>query len=667
MFSKKSGILFILLVNLFFSQQVFAQNNSSDKEKQETLQKGIELLRRYFNEKNEWQATRPEIKEDVNALLHFIEDKPIDTVLVEINQVSSDSVLNLVYRLPENVPDSLNLPGFYSTEKLEKAVEKIGLNLQAEYQEKEITVPLSLISNLEEKVNLVDSAEVNQLFTDSVLVLPDSLQPYDVIPDSLLDSAQGFQRLLKLDSIRKAYIEQVRLQYNDSLIKAYRDSVIQQYAQEQFEEEYRTKTNRLIDSVRLNNYQVLRNYNDSVVGAVNDSILLVLNELVQYADYIDTTKLNMVNIFNDKSSLLLGNDQTNYTRFWLKNEQNDSLSVLMKNLNKKTIQMSIDNGITFNRFKARETKGFDFSTLTNNVSGLTNVGKRYEVKTPWRIGGDGNIGFTQTYVENWKKGGKSALSFLMVLKGFANYSSSNGKIKWENSGEIRNGWIRQGGEISETQKNDDKFEITSRFGVSAFKKWYYSAEFNYETQLFNGYRYPRSENPEPISAFMAPARTFFKLGLDYKPNKNFSLLLSPLTLKNVYVRDTVKIDQTNFSIDADKKSFWEPGLNADIKYRRELTDDILYETKYKMFINYNEPFSKYDINWENQLVMKVNNHINFRLMVHLIYDDDVKFPVYDVYGNDTGEKKPKLQIKELITIGFSYQISRRVTRTRRMP
>ena len=141
-----------------------------------------------------------------------------------------------------------------------------------------------------------------------------------------------------------------------------------------------------------------------------------------------------------------------------------------------------------------------------------------------------------------------------------------------------------------TQKNDDKFEITSRFGVSAFKKWYYSAEFNYETQLFRGYRYPKSENPDPISAFMAPARTFFKVGLDYKPNKDFSFFLSPLTIKNVFVRDTSLIDQTNFGIDADKRSFWEPGLNADVSYRTDLTPDISYETKYKMFINYKAPF-----------------------------------------------------------------------------
>ena len=237
-------------------------------------------------------------------------------------------------------------------------------------------------------------------------------------------------------------------------------------------------------------------------------------------------------------------------------------------------------------------------------------------------------------------------------------------MKWENSGEIRNGWIRPGGSEAELQKNDDKFELTSRFGLSAFKKWYYSAEFNYETQFFNGYKYPTSANPDPISAFMAPAKTFFKIGLDYKPNNKFSMLLSPLTVKNVYVRDTVKIDQTKFGIKRGQKGFWEPGLNADLKYKRDITEDITWETKYKMFINYKQPFRKFDINWENQMVMQLSDHINLRMMVHLIYDDDVLFPVYDAAGEKTGEK-PKLQVKEFFTIGFSYKINRQVTRTKR--
>lgn len=666
MFSGKTKFILLLFLGFIFSFRGVGQVILEKGEDQPALEKGLDLLRRYFTEENVWHVTQPKISEDVRGLMHFIEDEPINSIIRDLNRTLDDSILNFVFRLPENVSDSLSIPGYYPFQDMEQEVERIGTRLQQNYQEKEVTVPLSLIADVENKIGLLEPEEAVRFFADSVWIMPDSLITPEVIPDSLIQSADDFQQYLKRDSLRELFIENQRKIYNDSLINAYRDSVIQQYAQDQFEEEYRFRTKRLIDSVRLNNYQVLKSYNDSIIREVNDSIYNIIRELSNYADYIDTTKLVMHNITNGETDLVLSNYNQNYSRFWIKNEQNDSLSVLVKNLDKNSIQMIIDDGVTFNRFTTKETKVFDFSTLNSNVPGLTNVSNRYEVKTPWRIGGDGTVGFTQTYLENWKKGGKSSLSLLMVLKGFANYSSNNAKIKWENSAEIRNGWIRQGGEGSELQKNDDKLELTSRFGVSAFKKWYYSAEFNYETQWFRGYRYPKSKNPDPISAFMSPARTFFKLGLDYKPNKNFSLLLSPLTLKNVYVRDTALIDQTKFGIDSDERGFWEPGLNADVRYKTQLSDDIQYETKYKMFINYNEPFRKFDINWENQLVMQMNDYIDLRLMVHMVYDDDVLFPVRDVYGNETGEFAPKLQVKELITVGFSYKINRQVRRTQRV-
>jgi hypothetical protein len=163
---------------------------------------------------------------------------------------------------------------------------------------------------------------------------------------------------------------------------------------------------------------------------------------------------------------------------------------------------------------------------------------------------------------------------------------------------------------------------------------------------------------------MSPARTFFKVGLDYKPNNNFSLLLSPLTAKNVFVRDTARIDQTKFGIERGRRSMWEPGLNTDIFYRRNITPEITYETKYKMFINYLQPFGNLDFNWENLVVMRLTENINLRLLVHMIYDENVLFPVYDANDVKIGEK-PKMQLKEFFTVGFAYKINKQVTRTRR--
>ncbi|MBN1987131.1 MAG: DUF3078 domain-containing protein [Prolixibacteraceae bacterium] len=660
----------VKIITLFFfltcvTPTVFAQQSLSERDNQ-LLENGINILKKYFIEKGNWQTSSLKLEEDVKGLIHFIEDRPIDSILVSIDTFTADDApMNFVFRLPEYVSDSLLVPGYYPWEMVEKDLEIAGLRLQSEFERREIELPAGRLAKMYEEVQIVPPGEGMKLFTDSVYKIPDYMVIPEVIPDSMLENEDNFNWLMQIDSIRAAYVENKRLEYNDSLLTHYRDSVFIRYKQELFEQEYNQRKNRLLDSVELNNYSVLKNYNDSVMHAVNDSIFTVIKVLAQYADFIDTSQVEIQNLYNEPYSISLSNYNNYYKRIWLKNEQNDSLRLLVKNLDKRTLQLLIDDGVTFSRFKAKETKDFDFSTLNRNMPGLTGVGQRYEVLTPWTITGDGTVGFTQTYLSNWKKGGQSALSLQIVLKGAANYSRADGKVKWENSGEIRNGWIRPGGDDSELQKNDDKFELTSRFGVSAFKKWYYSAEFNYETQFFRGYKYPTKDFPEPISAFMAPAKTFFKVGLDYKPNNNFSLLLSPLTAKNVYVRDTALVDQTKFGIDADKKSFWEPGLNADVTFKKEITKDITYETKYKMFINYQQPFQKFDVNWENLVVMKLNDYINMRLMLHMIYDDDVLFPIYDKDDVKIGEE-PKLQLKQFISVGFSYAINRKVVRTRRV-
>lgn len=661
--SVNSKFLVLLFVGLFLNLPVWSQV-SEETRNDETLTKGIEILRKYFLEGGSWYVDQPLLDENVKGLIHFVEDEPVDSVLKNIVNVL-DSNRIFVARLPENVADSLSVPGFYPYLLLEKDIEKAGVQLQNFYQNKQIIVPEEFTSNLEDRLPLIPEGKGMQLFSNSVYSIPENLQIPDVIPDSMLNSSENFRELQVKDSLRSLYIENKRVAYNDSIVNSYVDSLILDIKSKQFVQDFESRKKRMVDSVNVNNYEILKAYNDSIVNAVNDSIFTILSTLVEYADYIDTTQISIINLAGDSTNIPLKNNTKTYTRVWLKNAQNDSLSILVKNTDKRGMQIVIDDGITFTRFKAKETKQFDFTTLAKEINDFNGVANIYELETPWRIGGDGSVGFSQTYLQNWKKGGQSAISSLLVLKGFANYSRDDGKIKLENNAEIRNGWIKPGGKGSEIQKNDDNFEITSRFSVSAFKRWYYSAEFNFETQFFRGYRYPTESNPDPISTFLSPARTFFKIGMEYKPNSNFSLLLSPLTIKNVYVRDTMLIDQTKFGVEANRKSFWEPGLNADVKFRKRLTDDISFETKYKMFINYKAPFRKFDINWENQMDMRLNDYINLRLMVHLIYDDDVLFPVYDANDVKIGDE-PKLQVKEFLTVGFVYRINHKVLKTKRV-
>ncbi len=169
---------------------------------------------------------------------------------------------------------------------------------------------------------------------------------------------------------------------------------------------------------------------------------------------------------------------------------------------------------------------------------------------------------------------------------------------------------------------------------------------------------------------MAPGKFLFKLGLDYKPNQTFSLLISPLTSKLVFVLDTMKISKANFGISPGKNFYWQPGINTDITLRTNITPSLTFESKYKMFLNYLTPFREIDLNWENTLTMQITDYISMQMMTHSIYDSKILFDKLDKNGDpllDASGKKimePRLQFKEFVTIGFSYMINRRVLRAR---
>lgn len=246
-----------------------------------------------------------------------------------------------------------------------------------------------------------------QLFNGAVYNMPQDLIIPEVIPDSVLNSPAEFDRLVQIDSIRNIYIEQKRIHYNDSVVAAYTDSVKNAFGDKAFKQAYDYQIKRLTDSVKVNNFNVLRLYNESVVNAVNDSISAVLGTLADYADFIDSTRVTMYNLSGNSADISLKSGDEKYARFWLKNVQNDSLSVLVRSIGKRGMFMLIDDGVTISRYKPKETKDFNFKSLEKNISSLKAVGKPYQVETPWVLGGDGHIGFSQTYLDNWEKGGKA--------------------------------------------------------------------------------------------------------------------------------------------------------------------------------------------------------------------------------------------------------------------
>jgi len=399
----------------------------------------------------------------------------------------------------------------------------------------------------------------------------------------------------------------------------------------------------------------------SQVGST-DSLKSSIDLLLNYIED-DSLQVWFKNITDDSTSIWLSNE-TAYKRFWLKNEVFDSIGIWIENDHKNSLKFIVDDGVYFRKmWRSKKTEYFltEQQVIKNDLQKMQPIVIKPKV---WNYGGLGALNFAQGYLSNWAKGGESSISAFSELNLFANYSKNN--TKWDNSVRVKYGLIKSG--EKRLRKNEDLLEINSKFGQKAFgrlgeraidkygtvgiKDWYYSLLISFKSQFANGYNYPNDS--VAVSRFMAPGYLMFALGLDYKPSKTTSILVSPITSKSTYVLDTALIDQTKYGVASNKRVYREVGAYVKTRFLHNFNDDISVENKLDLFTNYSHNPQNIDINWEVVLRMKITYYLSATISTHLIYDDDVNVPVYDNEGVKIGEG-PRLQFKELLSLGFSYK------------
>lgn len=307
------------------------------------------------------------------------------------------------------------------------------------------------------------------------------------------------------------------------------------------------------------------------------------------------------------------------------------------------VHLYLDDGIYIDKPRKRERVKQEIDTYYQ-IPGLKKMKKVNIIVPIWDFKSMADIRFNQGYLENWAEGGENSMSALSILKYDLNYSY--GKIRnWETTLEYRLGYLKAG--ESPIQKNDDKIELNTKFGKTAFKNWYYSALLNFKTQLLKGYDYPNDSIP--ISEFLSPAYLVFSLGLDYQPSKKLTVLISPLTSKFTIVADTINYDQTRFGVGQDEYVRKEIGAYVKAISKVTFTEKISLQNKINFFTNYVKKPQNIDVDWEVDLGIKLSDNIKLSVNAHLIYDDDVNY--VDKDGEAHG---PRLQFKEMLGVGFIY-------------
>ena len=269
----------------------------------------------------------------------------------------------------------------------------------------------------------------------------------------------------------------------------------------------------------------------------------------------------------------------------------------------------------------------------------------------WTKGGNVGLSAGQVSLINWAGGGFNSVSGNGLVHLFANYKKD--KNTWDNTLDLGYGLIRQ--DNSPWFKNNDRIELNSKFGRQASKDWYYSAFLNFQSQFAKGYADVNAPKDAYISRFLAPAFVYSGIGMDYKPNDNFSLFLSPATAKLIVVNDTMLSNAGAFGVTPGDVTRFELGGYMSLMYKTDIMKNISFMTKLNLFSNYLEKPGNVDISWETFLTMKVNDYISASLTTHLIYDDNIHSAELTDATTGLTRMAPGIQFKQVFGVGFAYK------------
>ncbi|MBR6757110.1 MAG: DUF3078 domain-containing protein [Bacteroidaceae bacterium] len=263
----------------------------------------------------------------------------------------------------------------------------------------------------------------------------------------------------------------------------------------------------------------------------------------------------------------------------------------------------------------------------------------------WITSFSSNIQISQVYVsDNWYQGGATSLNLLSDQLFTYNYNDPSGKLLFENLVQWKFNLITSAEDtVHKVRVSEDLFQINSKFGYKAFGKFYYSASMLFKTQLLTNYE-PNSNVKQ--AEFFSPGELNVGLGMSYshsytKPVKlSHTLTLSPLSynLRFVALPD---IDPTKFGIDKGRTRN-EVGSSLDYMLTWNFRYNIQWMSHVYAFTNYKTAL----VEWTNAFDFSFSNYFSARVYLDLRFDNSVA-------------KDPQLgylQIKELLSIGFSYKI-----------
>jgi hypothetical protein len=262
----------------------------------------------------------------------------------------------------------------------------------------------------------------------------------------------------------------------------------------------------------------------------------------------------------------------------------------------------------------------------------------------WKSGGNYTLTIGQGTLSNWAAGGDQfSLTVNTILQLYSYYRK--GRNSWDNTLDIFFGYINTTSLGS--RKNDDRFDLISKYGYSLNKKINLATLFNVRSQFIRGYTYPNNVKTF-ASSFLSPAYIIFSQGLDFRPNKQISVFFSPITARWVVVTNPVLSARGEYGVKAGTNSIGQFGAFGTVTVEKNFNKKVLYKSRLDLFSNYQRKPQNVDLFITNVLTTKIGKNLAFNWNVDLIYDDDVR-----LFG--PRKSSPGLQAKSIIGLGLQVK------------
>ena len=222
----------------------------------------------------------------------------------------------------------------------------------------------------------------------------------------------------------------------------------------------------------------------------------------------------------------------------------------------------------------------------------------------------------QSSFSNWQAGGQNNFAGNIGINYDFNYK--NGDWQWDNKWIVAYGLTKIKG--ADTQKTDDRIELNSLLGKKASGNWYYSAFLNFKTQMDTGLD-PATQTTK-ISHFFSPAYFQFGPGMLWKKSDNLKVNIAPATSKLIVVHSHFTELAPSFGVEMGETTRYELGAALNGYYKFKLMENVSVENILNLYSNYLEEAENVDIDYQLNIVMKINKYLTSNFAFQTIYDDN---------------------------------------------